>query len=266
MRIQIDIPDVKCVRCGALGVHEPSVLQIAKDGAGTGRDSRGRVWKVAMSKMPVGWETLTPDRSICPTCAKAWHSTMGAFVSGVEPAPEKEVAPSLSWPEVEAAERARVGNKVSGVPAIVAVAGNAEKAEVSRGSNIPSMAPPPNRVVNYHRPAPNHVQSVVVSAPVPQAMPTSVPNAPRSTAASRQVSYQAASPVEQKIQRSFPNQDLSAKASKISTGTIPQQAQIAMPAATSMAVPCDTTRADPMPQQPEPVGVRVDRVIAAEGK
>ena len=84
MRIQIDIPEIECVRCSKQGVRQPTMLQmIPENGSAattTIRDSCGNYWKAAMAKLPAGWETIGIDQKvICADCVKAWHRQKGNF-------------------------------------------------------------------------------------------------------------------------------------------------------------------------------------------
>jgi hypothetical protein len=71
MKIELDVPEIKCCRCGATAVIVPAAI---KRGQGPDAiiDSAGGSWVLAGLPMPTGWSEPAPGKKLCPSCSKAY--------------------------------------------------------------------------------------------------------------------------------------------------------------------------------------------------
>jgi hypothetical protein len=146
MKLEIEVPEVICERCGTIGAMLPTALKRVAEGG----------WQPQGATMPIGWIQAPTDakKLLCPTCAPTVTEGIKALLA--PPAPKISVKTAATSIPTRAGARVTGGQRISFNP------------PVSRPAptiNSSSVAPPPRisarPVTSVHQRSPQQISGVV---------------------------------------------------------------------------------------------------------
>lgn len=166
MKLEIEVPEVVCCRCGTKAPMMPTALK-RTSGEGSVTDSAGNAWKPQGALMPQGWTQAPADASklLCAPCGAEVQKGLAALLQPPAPAvPVKTAATSIP----EHAEPPVVGKVIKSFPTPTQAA-----ARVTGGARIyPTPTQRPEPVVSA---SPVIVQPSAISRPIAPAAPVHTP-------------------------------------------------------------------------------------------
>lgn len=171
MKLEIEVPEIACYRCGKVAAMLPTALK-RTSGGGDVTDSAGNDWQAQGAQVPAGWTrapTPEADKPLCPECS----AIVAAGISALLQMPAPQLPARTAAASIPAhAPPPVVGRVVSATPTPAQAS-----ARVTGGARIysnPVMRPEP--VVSA---SPVLVQPPSVSSPIAPAAPKYAPTAPQ---------------------------------------------------------------------------------------
>lgn len=165
MKLEIDVPEIACCRCGAKDAMMPVALRRTADG-GTVTDSAGNSWQTQGATMPQGWSAAPTDatKALCATCTETVQKGIASLLQAPAPVEVKKAAtsiPTLAPPPV-------VGRVIGASPTPTQ-----RQQHVSGGTtHYASQQSRPAHVVSA---SPTIVQPSAISRPIAPAAPLHAP-------------------------------------------------------------------------------------------